>query len=130
MAKPTVPFNSPYYPYQKIIAGNEMRGAELIPYKIMMYLLDLPDPLGYEPIDDNKRPRVCLMKLLAYDGSNPLAEVLPTPKEKLSLLFNGDEPDINTDEQKSKHPFGYRLFMQRNIAQSGIEAKTILKIYP
>ena len=130
MAVPNVDFSSPYYPYRKVIEGNEMRGAELIPYKIMMYLLDMPDSAGYTPVDDNERPRVRLIKLLTFDGPNPLAQPLPSPQEKLSILFNGDEPDINTDEQQTKHPYGYRLFTQRNIAQSGIKAKTILKIYP
>lgn len=125
-----VSFDSPYYPFKRVINGNLLAGAELIPYKILMYLLDLPDSFGYQPVDDNDRPRVRLIKLLTYDCANPLAEPLPTPEQKLSLLFNGDQPDINTDEQKKKHPFGYRLFMQNVIAQSLIEAKTILKIYP
>lgn len=125
-----VDFNSPYYPYRRVINGQIMEGAELIPYKIMMYLLDLPDSAGYQPVDDNSRPRVRLIKFLTYDCANPLAQPLPTPEQKLSLLFNGEQPDINTDEQRQNHPFNYRLFMQHSIAQSLIEAKTILKIYP
>lgn len=125
-----VSFDSPFYPYKRIIDGNVFDGAELIPYKILMYLLDLPDAYGYMPVDDNSRPRVRLIKLLTYDCANPLAEPLPTPEQKLSLLFNGEQPDINTDEQKNQHPFGYRLFMQHSIQQSGLEAKTVLKIYP
>lgn len=125
-----VSFDSPYYPFKRVIAGNEMRGAELIPYKILMYLLDLPDSAGYMPKDDNDRPRVRLMKYLWYDDANPLAHPLPTPEQKRSLLFDPTNPDINTDEDKEKHPKGYRLFMQRNIAQSILTAKTILKIYP
>lgn len=125
-----VSFDSPFYPYSRVINGNIYSGAELIPYKILMYLLDLPDSFGYQPVDDNSRPRVRLIKLLTYDCANPLAEPLPTPQQKLSLLFNGDEPDINTDEQRKRHPFGYRLFMQHSVAQSALEAKTILKVYP
>lgn len=125
-----VSFSSPFYPYKRVINGNIMSGAELIPYKILMYLLDLPDSAGYQPVDDNSRPRVRLIKLLAYDCANPLDQPLPTPKQKLSMVFNGDQPDINTDEQQANHPFGYRLFMQRSIAQSILEAKTMLKIYP
>ena len=130
MAIEQADFASPFYPYRRVLNGQIMEGAELIPYKIMMYLLDLPDSAGYLPVDDNSRPRVRLIKLLTYDCADPLAQPLPTPKQKLSLLFNGEEAAINTDEQKANHPFAYRLFMQHSIAQSIIEAKTILKIYP
>ena len=125
----TVSFDSPYYPYKKIIQSNTLKGAELIPYKILLYLLDLPDSAGYAPVDDNKRPRVRLAKYLYHDGANPLAQQLPTPAQKMSLLFDADNPDINTDEDKEKHPKGYRLFAQRNIGQSVLEAKTMLKVY-
>ena len=126
-----VPFSSPTYPYKRVLPGtNLFRGAELVPYKILYYLLDLPDSNGYQPVDDNERPRVRLAKLLWNDGPRPLDGPLPTPQEKLSMLFSGEEPDINTDEQKKRHPKGYRLYPQRNIAQSGIQANTILKIYP
>lgn len=124
-----VGFDSPYYPYEKILARNTMKGAELIPYKILNYLLDLPDAYGYQPVDDNERPRVRLLKFLCHDTANPLAKPLPTPEQKLSLVFDPDHPDINTDELKAKHPFGYRLFMQRVIGQSGLNADTILKCY-
>lgn len=125
-----VPFDSPFYPYRRVIQSNQLKGAEIIPYKILNYLLDLPDSFGYLPVDDNSRPRVRLAKYLWYDGANPLAQPLPTPEQKLSLLFNGDNPDINTDEDKAKHPKGYRLFAQRMIAQSILTAKTMLKVYP
>lgn len=124
-----VPFASPYYPYKKVIASNTLKGAELIPYKILYYLLDLPDSNGYSPPDNNDYPRCRLAKYLWNDGPRPLDGPLPTPQEKLSMLFNGDNPDINTDEEKRLHPKGYRIFPQRNIAQSLIEAKSILKIY-
>ena len=131
MAKPTADFDSPYYPFFKVLPGaNTLKGAELIPYKIMRYLLDLPDAAGYAPVDDNSRPRVRLLKYMWYDGANPLSQPLPAPEEKLSLLFDPHNPDINTDEDKARHPKGYRLFMQRNVAQSGTEANTLLKIYP
>lgn len=130
MAIEPVDFSSPYYPYKRIIQSNQLKGAELIPYKIAMYLLDLPDALGYTPPTSNKYPRARLMRYLWNDGPRPLDGPMPTTEEKLSMLFNGDEPDINTDEQKQKHPKGYRIFLQRNIAQSIIEAKTMLKIYP
>ena len=124
-------FSSPYYPYFKVIEGaNGMRGSELIPYKLLQYLLDLPDAYGYKPIDDNDRPRVRLMKYLYYDTPAPLSNPLPTPEQKRSLLFDPDRPDINTDADKEKHPKGYRLFMQRIIGQSQLEAQTLIKCYP
>lgn len=125
------PFDSPFYPYQKVIPGaNTLRGAEKIPYKILMYLLDLPDSFGYQPVDDNSRPRVRLAKYLWHEGADPLSQPLPTPAEKRSMLFDPTNPDINTDEDKARHPKGYRLFAQRMIAQSLLDAKAMLKIYP
>lgn len=123
-------FNSPTYPYERVQIGyNRFKGAEYIPYKLLMYLLDLPDKNGYEPVDDNNRPRVRLAKYLWYDGARPLSQALPTPAQKLSLLFDGEEPVLETDEQKAKHPKGYRLFWQVFWGQSQTEAKTLLKCY-
>ena len=130
MAIDPVDFASPTYPYRRVIASNTLHGAELIPYKILMYLLDMPDSNGYTPPTSNDYPRVRLMRYIWNDGPRPLDGALPTPQERLSMLFNGDEPDINTDEQIARHPKGYRLFPQRNIAQSIIEAKTMIKVYP
>ena len=58
-------FSSPYYPYEKVNEGyNSFDGAELIPYQILSYLMDMEDANGYVPVDDNARPRVRLMKYL------------------------------------------------------------------
>lgn len=123
-------FNNPYYPYYKVQSGyNGLNGAEKIPYQLIMYLLDLPDKYGYVPIDDNSRPRVRLIKYIYYDEPNPLAKPLPTPEQKLSLLYNGMNPAINTDEDKVNHPKGYRIFGQQYELQSQIEAKTILRCF-
>lgn len=121
---------NPYYPYEKVIASNTLKGAEKIPYKILMYLMDLPDANGHQPFESNDNPRARLMRYLWYDSPRPLAQPLPTPAQKRSMLFDPDEPDINTDEQKKRHPKGYRLFAQRMIGQSLLEAKSMLKIYP
>ena len=95
---PKVPFNSDTYPYERVQPGyNRMEGAEEIPLKIIRYLLDLPDSAGYIPVDDNSRPRVRLAKYLWYEGVNPLNNPLPTPAQKLSLLFDGENPEVNTD---------------------------------
>ncbi len=123
-----VDFKSPYYPYEKVYSGfNTLKGAELIPQKILMYLLDLPDKNGYMPIDDNERARVRLIKYIYYDESNPLAQPLPTPEQKLSLLYDGKNPDINTDEDKQLHPKGYRIFGQQYEMMSQLDAKITLR---
>lgn len=123
-------FNSPYYPYEKVQTGfSAFRGMELIPYQILRYLMDLPDSRGYEPADDNTRPRVRLMKYLYWDVENPLAQRLPTAKEKLSMLYDGEEPSLNTDEQRAAHPQGYRLYPQALWPQSGTEGKQMIKLY-
>lgn len=125
-----VPFNSPYYPYEKDQTGySTFRGWEDIPYKIITYLLDLPDANGYMPADDNSRPRVRLAKYLWYDGARPLDNPLPTPAQKLSMLFDPEHPDINTDEDKQNHPQGYRIFPQNSIGQSQLDAETIIYCY-
>ena len=83
-------FNSPFYPYKKVYPGYiGGRGIEDVPNLIARYLMDLPDANGYVPADDNNRPRVRLMKYLYYDGAHPLDEELPSPQEKLSLLWKG-----------------------------------------
>ncbi len=123
-------FDSPTYPYERVESGyNTMRGSEKIPLQILSYLMDLPDANGYVPVDDNDRPRVRLAKYLFYDGANPLRQPLPTPEQKMSLLFNGEEPVLNTDEQKEKHPKGYRLYPQMYWGQSQLEAQATLKCF-
>jgi len=130
MANSPVDFRSPYYPYKKDIkAANTLRGAEQIPHQLLMYLLDLPDALGYVPPDDNDYPRCRFNKYMWYDGVRPLDNPLPTPAQKRSMLFDPDHPDINTDELKAAHPQGYRLYWQRMVGQSQLEAQTLLKCY-
>lgn len=125
-----VPFDSPFYPYERDQTGYlTFRGWEDIPYKVITYLLDLPDANGYQPVDDNNRPRVRLAKYLWYDGARPLAQPLPTPAQKRSMLFDPDTPVLNTDEQKAKHPVGYRIFPQNSISQSQLNAEAIMYCY-
>ena len=123
-------FTSPYYPFSKVQGGFlTFRGTEKIPQRLLLYLLDLPDAEGYVPADDNARPRVRLMKYLWYDGERPLENMLPTPQEKRSLLFDGDEPVVATQEMKRRHPKGYRLYGQRFWGEAQTEAKTTIKCY-
>lgn len=125
-----VSFDSPYYPYVREQEGfNSFDGAEEIPLKILLYLMDMADGSGYEPQDDNNRPRVRLMKYLWHDGAAPLDGELPTDAEKRSMLFDGAQPDINTDEQMQQHPRGYRLYAQPYWLPAQQDAKTVLKCY-
>lgn len=123
-------FNSPYYPYNKVYPGyNSYKGAELIPNLLLRYLMDLPDASGYVPQDDNTRPRVRLMKYLWHDGAKPLEQALPTPQEKLSMLYDGDSPVVNTDEEKAAHPKGFRIFPQSFWMPADFRAGTLIKCY-
>jgi hypothetical protein len=123
-------FNSFTYPYERVQGNfNTLKGAEEIPYKILTYLMNLPDSNGYVPQDNNENPRVRLMKYLYYDGANPLSEPLPSARNITSLLFDGNNPVLNTDELKAKHPKGYRIYPINYWMQSEIEAKTLLKCY-
>lgn len=123
-------FNSPTYPYTKVQTGFlTFNGAETIPHKILTYLLDLPDKNGYEPIDDNTRPRVRLMKYLWHDGANPLSKSLPTPQEKKSLLFDGNNPAVDTEEMRKKHPKGYRLYGQQFFGEAQTEARSEIRCF-
>lgn len=125
-----VSFDSPYYPYEKVDSGfNSLKGAEFIPYKMLMYLLDLPDKNGYEPVDDNERPRVRFIKYLYYDDPNPLALPLPTPEQKLSLLYNGENASLDGDEDKANHPVGYRILPQIYTMPSELTARALLKCF-
>lgn len=125
-----VGFDSPFYPFERVDTGfNTLKGADLIPGKLITYLMDLPDANGYMPIDDNERPRVRLAKYLWYDEPNPLSKPLPTPQEKLSMLFTGENAELTTQEDKEKHPKGYRIYGQPYWLATSTQAKTLLKIY-
>lgn len=125
-----VDFSSPTYPYERVQTGyNTMRGSEKIPKKLLNYLLDLPDKYGYEPRNDNARPRVRLIKYLWNDEPNPLFGSYPSTEEKLSLVFDGAHPVIDTEEMQRKHPKGYRIYPQKLWLPSQTKAQTILKCY-
>lgn len=123
-------FNSPFYPYKKVYPGyNGGRGIEDVPNNVVRYLMDLPDANGYYPADDNDRPRVRLMKYLWYDGANPLEQELPSPQEKMSMLYDGSNPVVNTDDEIEKHPKGFRIYPQAFWMPADFRAGTLLKVY-
>lgn len=113
---------SPTYPYERDQRYVTLRGAEHIPRQICQYLLDLPLH-GYEPPTSNDYPRVRLMKYLYYDGVDVLAEPVPTPEQKWSLVF---DPMRQTDPPGDKP---YRIFPQAYVAQTEYTGKTILRMY-
>ncbi len=126
---PNVSIDSPYYPYEKVQSGfSTMNHAEDIPTLLCRYLMDLPLP-GYTPPDNNNFPRVRLMKRLWYDTENPLGQPVPTPEQKLSMLFDGDNPVINTDTELAAHPQGYRIYPLMYWMQAQPEAKASIKCY-
>ena len=120
--------DSPTYPYERVADFPKMEPAAEIPLLICRYLMDLPMP-GYTPPDKNDFPRCRLMKRLWYDDWDPLANALPTPEQKLSMLFDGRHPTLNTKEEQREHPKGYRLYPLQWWMQSQVEAQTSLKIY-
>ena len=121
--------DSPFYPYAKVQTGfAPQNGAAEIPTLICRYLMDLPLP-GYTPPDNNNFPRVRLMKRLWYDVENPLNNPVPSPQEKLSMLYDGDDPALDTDEKQARHPQGYRIFPIEYWLPSQLEAKASIKCY-
>lgn len=114
---------SPYYPYYKVQEGYyDLSQSIDIPKKICDYLLDAPSA-GYTPIDDNTYPRARLWKYLYYDGANPLNEPLPTIQQKMSVLFNPEQPEIPPTDK------GYRLIPQIYVKQSQDIAQTRIQVY-
>jgi len=113
----------PTYPYEKDQRYVTLRGAEAIPRQVVSYLLDLPLP-GYIPPAGNEYPRARLMKYLFHDGLSPLDGPLPTPEQKLALVF---DPLRQTDPpDKDKR---YRIFPQAYINQTEFEGRTVLRCY-
>lgn len=116
---------SPYWPYRKVEEAATLAGAEDLTYKLVEYLMDYPDGTGYEPVDDNRRPRVRLAKYLYWDGERPLDQPLPTPEQKRSIQFDPERPSDPPDERR-----GYRVFGQELVGQAQTDAQTILRVYP
>ena len=116
--------NSEFYPYIKVYGGYSDFVDELrIPRKVMDYLLDMPDGV-YTPVDDNKRARTRLWKYLYYDGAHPEQQPLPTPSEKMDVLFDPEFPTRPPNSEK-----GYRLFPQVFIKPSQTDAQTRIYVY-
>lgn len=114
---------SPTYPYLKVQENYyDLADTVTLPRKICDYLIDAP-LRGYAPPDNNRYPRCRFWKYLYYDGARPLEKPLPTISEKLSVVFNPDEPQNPPTEK------GYRLIPQIFVKQSQESARTIVNVY-
>ena len=114
---------SPYYPYVKSQETYyDLSETVTLPRKIADYLIDAPKG-AYVPPDDNKYPRCRLWKYLYYDGAKPLNEPLPTIQQKMSVVFDPNNPQ-NPPTDK-----GYRLIPQVFRKQSEENARTSIYVY-
>ena len=118
-----VDITSQWFPYIKVHESyfNFKQYAEF-PKLICDYLIDAPKG-DYFPPDNNDYSRCRLWKYLYYDGEKPLDETLPTITQKMSVLFNPNEP---TNPPTLK---GYRLIPQEYIQQAQTEAQTRIYVY-
>jgi hypothetical protein len=122
-----MPFNvdvrSPYFPYVKVQESYyDLSDSVSLPRKIADYLIDAPQG-DYIPPDDNSFPRCRLWKYLYHDGPRPLEQPLPNINEKMSVVFNPDDPQNPPTEK------GYRLIPQIFTRQSQEKAQTRLNVY-
>jgi len=122
-----VPYNvdirSPYWPYVKVQESYyDLSDSVSLPRKIADYLIDAPQG-DYIPPDDNSYPRCRLWKYLYHDGARPLEQSLPTIAEKMSVVFNPDDPQNPPTEK------GYRLIPQIFTRQSQEKAQTRINVY-
>ena len=121
--KQMVSTDSPFYPYLKVYGGfYDLSETTLIPRKIMDYILDMPNG-QYAPKDDNRYPRTRIWKYLYYDGPHPDGHPLPTPQQKMEVLYNPDFPTEPPNEAK-----GYRLFPQMFVKPAQTDAQTRLYV--
>lgn len=119
-----VSVQSQWYPYLKVQEGYfDLSQTVEIPRKIMDYILDMPDS-QYTPQDNNEFARCRLWKYLYYDGSKPLNNSLPTPAQKMSVLFDPENPTNPPDPTK-----GFRLIPQRFIKPAQTDAQTRIYVY-
>lgn len=116
------PESNPYYPYERVQDYASMPQADSFLQKIVRYLLDLPEN-GYMPPDNNDFPRCRISKMLYYDGEDALKNPVPTPQQKLSLVFNPNSPDVPPDKEKK-----YRVYPMIYPVQAQSEGQTTIKI--
>lgn len=111
-----------YHPYERVQGYGTLPSLEEIPKMVRDYLMDMPGK-GYTPPDNNESYRCCLMKYLYHDGENPLGKPLPTPAEKMSVVFDPGSPDKPPTDKK------YRIFTQQLVHEAQTHGVTTLRIY-
>lgn len=115
--------SSQWYPYPKVSESYfDLSGSVNLPRKICDYLIDAPQK-DYAPPDNNAYSRCRLWKYLFYDGEKPLANTLPTIEQKMSVVFDPENP---TEPPTDK---GYRLIPQIYVAQAQKQAQTRIMCY-
>ena len=114
---------NPYYPYQKVADYPTMPDAETLLKKVVDYLMDFPMK-GYTPPSDTSTPRSRMIRLLYYDTPHPLDQPLPTPQQKISIIFDPESPDVPPDTEK-----GYRVYPMIYPIQAESVGRTSLKIF-
>lgn len=114
--------HSATYPYERVINTVWMKHLDALPKMLLDYIMDMPLP-GYTPPDDNTYPRCRLMKYLYYDGPHPLDNPLPSPADKIKLVYNSESPDVAPTGK------GYRLYPVSYIPQAQTRGQTILKVF-
>lgn len=112
-------FENWYEPYKRINAYNTLPDADEILRKVLYYLIDMP-AVGHTPFTDNRCPRVRIAKYLYHDTSRPLDQEVPTPQQKLSLIFDPSNP---AEPPTSK---GFRIFPQIASTEAQEDAQTRL----
>lgn len=118
-----VDVRSPYWPYVKVQESYyDLSDSVSLPRKIADYLIDAPQG-DYVPPDDNSYPRCRLWKYLFHDGAHPLESPLPSIAEKMSVVFNPNDPQNPPTEK------GYRLIPQIFTRQSQEKAQTRINVY-
>lgn len=121
MSEP-LPFDQ-YYPYERVHGYGTMPNLEIIPRMVRDYLMDMPSK-GYTPPDDNRSYRCQLMKYLYYDDNDPLSHPLPTPEQKMNLVYDPDHPDMPPDPEK-----GYRIFSQSLASEAQTVGQSLVRIF-
>lgn len=111
-----------YYPYTRVQGYGTLPNLEDIPIRVRDYLMDMPSP-GYTPPDDNASFRCRLMKRLYHDGPNPLSQKLPSPAEKMRIVYDPENPDTPPTEKR------YRIFTQQLVHEAQTHGATVMRIY-
>lgn len=115
--------NSQWFPYRKVQGTYyDLKNTIDLPRRICDYLIDAPSK-GYTPQDNNNFARCRMWKYLYYDGAKPLNNPMPTIQQKMSVVFDPEQPE-NPPTDK-----GYRLIPQIYVKQAQDDAQTRIYVY-